>query len=210
MSVNSENASVSFPRLSIFQSISSLPLISVGEKSSEGRLEEMVLDFGETSLIITANEEEDSLEVRAAQRPDTADFVDVSGAEPWNKFVGKKFGRGWLTVNQLGAWDGLVLGSEALDFASNHAPRSRLLDKSGRDWLNGVTECTIHVQPSPSMREPVDVKARFSFFLSFFLLPRVSSHLAKPPLSPSFHPHSFVSDLRSVLGGCSRSVGAAT
>jgi hypothetical protein len=25
-----------------------------------------------------------------------------------------------------------------------------------------------------------------------------------PPRSPSFHPHSFVSDIRSVLGGCSR------
>src|ERR1700724_291460 len=25
-----------------------------------------------------------------------------------------------------------------------------------------------------------------------------------PPRSPSFHPHSFVSEIRSVLGGCSR------
>jgi len=73
----------------------------------------MVLDFGETCLIITANEEEDSLEVRAAQRPDTADFVDVSECEPWTRFVGKKFGWGWLTINQLGAWDGLMLGFEA-------------------------------------------------------------------------------------------------
>src|SRR6266478_7087738 len=38
---------------------------------------------------------------------------------------------------------------------------------------------------------------------SFFFL-SVCSHSAKPPLSPSFHPHSFVSDIRSVLGGCSR------
>ena len=29
-------------------------------------------------------------------------------------------------------------------------------------------------------------------------------HSAKPPLSPSFYPHSLVSDIRSVLGGCSR------
>ena len=27
---------------------------------------------------------------------------------------------------------------------------------------------------------------------------------AKPPLSPSFYPHSLVSDIRSVLGGCPR------
>ena len=38
---------------------------------------------------------------------------------------------------------------------------------------------------------------------SFFFL-SVCSHSAKPPLSPSFHPHSLVSDIRSVLGGCSR------
>src|ERR1700686_4759385 len=37
-----------------------------------------------------------------------------------------------------------------------------------------------------------------------FFFPWVCSYSAKPPLSPSFHPHSFVSDLRSVLGGCSR------
>ena len=72
-----------------------------------------MLGFGETCLIITANEEEDSLEVRAAQEPETAGFVNVSESEPWNNLVGKKFGRGWLTINQLGAWDGLVLGFEA-------------------------------------------------------------------------------------------------
>ena len=50
------------------------------------------------------------------------------------------------------------------------------------------------------------------FFLSCFILisfffPRVCSHSAKPPLSPSFHPHSLVSDIRSVPGGCSRFSG---
>jgi hypothetical protein len=32
----------------------------------------------------------------------------------------------------------------------------------------------------------------------------ISCYSAKPPLSPSFHPHSFVSDICSVPGGCSR------
>ena len=49
------------------------------------------------------------------------------------------------------------------------------------------------------MRRPVDVKAHLRFLLSVSL-----SYSAKPPLSPSFHPHSFVSGLRSVQGGCSR------
>ena len=114
MSVNSENnTSASFPRLSIFQSISNLSLASVSEKWSKGRLEDIVLDFGETCLIITANEEEDSLELRAAPQPGTAGFVNASESQPWTKFVGKKFGWGWLTINQLGAWDGLMLGFDA-------------------------------------------------------------------------------------------------
>src|SRR4030095_11019543 len=37
-----------------------------------------------------------------------------------------------------------------------------------------------------------------------FFFRGVCSHSAKPPLSPSCHPHSFVNDIRSVLGGCSR------
>ena len=110
MGVNSENASVLFPRLSIFNSISNLSLVSVAQKSSEGRLDEMVLDFGATRLIVTANEEEDSMEVRTAQEINTAGFDDVSQSDPWNTFVGKKFGWGWLTINHLGYWDGLVLG----------------------------------------------------------------------------------------------------
>src|ERR1700730_2732273 len=37
-----------------------------------------------------------------------------------------------------------------------------------------------------------------------FFFPWICSHSANPTLWPSFHPHSFVSDIRSVLGGCSR------
>jgi hypothetical protein len=40
----------------------------------------------------------------------------------------------------------------------------------------------------------------FLFSLSFLWIPCIR---AGPPLSPSFHPHSFVSEIRSVPGGCS-------
>src|SRR5580700_11078278 len=49
------------------------------------------------------------------------------------------------------------------------------------------------------MRRPVDVKAQVLFLLSVSC-----SYSAKPPLSPSFHPHSLLSDCRSVPVGCSR------
>jgi hypothetical protein len=48
------------------------------------------------------------------------------------------------------------------------------------------------------MRRPVRVKT------VLFLLLWILCLRAEPPLSPSFHPHSFVSDCRSVPGGCSR------
>src|SRR4030088_926516 len=37
--------------------------------------------------------------------------------------------------------------------------------------------------------------------LSFLWIPCIR---ARPPLSPSFHPHSWLSDFRSVHGGCSQ------
>jgi hypothetical protein len=42
----------------------------------------------------------------------------------------------------------------------------------------------------------------FCFFSLFFLW--IPSVQAGPPLSPSFHPHSWLSDFRSVHGGCSQ------
>ena len=52
----------------------------------------------------------------------------------------------------------------------------------------------------PSMRRPIPVKSFFCSLHDFFHF----SRSAKPPLSPPFHPHSYVSDVRSVQVGCSR------
>src|SRR5712692_11055915 len=58
------------------------------------------------------------------------------------------------------------------------------------------------------MRRPVSVKpiSCFPLFLSssLFLLFPYCSHRAKPLLSPPFHPHSLLSDCRSVQVGCTR------
>ncbi len=51
-----------------------------------------------------------------------------------------------------------------------------------------------------------ECQAVLSFFLSSSLLSLFPnySHGAKPPLSPPFHPHSLLSDCRSVQVGCTR------
>ena len=57
------------------------------------------------------------------------------------------------------------------------------------------------------MRRPVSVKtflSSFLFLLHLFLLFPNCSHSDKPPLSPPFHPHSLLSDCRSVQVGCPR------
>ena len=56
------------------------------------------------------------------------------------------------------------------------------------------------------MRRPVSVKPFFdcSLFSSLFFRFSNCSHGAKPPLSPPFHPHSLLSDGRSVQVGCTR------
>ena len=49
------------------------------------------------------------------------------------------------------------------------------------------------------MRRPIRVKSFFTLSRRFFHFFRS----AKPPLSPPFHPHSYLSDFRSVPVGCS-------
>ena len=56
---------------------------------------------------------------------------------------------------------------------------------------------TVHL--GASMRRPIRVKSFFTLSRRFFHFFRS----AKPPLSPPFHPHSYLSDFRSVPVGCS-------
>jgi hypothetical protein len=59
------------------------------------------------------------------------------------------------------------------------------------------------IQPTTlvsAFHEKADPCQEFFSFRNFFLFPRS----AKPPLSPPFHPHSLLSDCRSVQVGCTR------
>lgn len=99
------------PMLSAFHSISDMSLQSVWQVHTDGSLDKLVLDFGRASLVVLADENDDSIDVVSTETADVGDVgvVDGSHLEPWSRFIGKPFGWGWVTVNQQGYCDGLLL-----------------------------------------------------------------------------------------------------
>lgn len=99
------------PMLSAFHAIDGRPLKAVRKIYTEGSLDKLVLDFGTMSLIVVADRNDDSIDIAVTDMPDVrnTDGVDGSHLEPWNKFIGKPFGWGWITINQQGYSDGLLL-----------------------------------------------------------------------------------------------------
>jgi hypothetical protein len=99
------------PMLDAFHLIDEKSLQAVWHVYTEGSLDRLALDFGRISLMVAADENDDSLDVTVvgtADLPKTGG-VDASHLEPWKAVIGKCFGWGWITVNQQGYCDGLLL-----------------------------------------------------------------------------------------------------
>lgn len=85
-------------------------LRKVREVRTEGSLDHIVLDFGGMCLLVSANQDDDSIHVeRVHSAGKGAQGLDVSSHDPWVSFIGKPFGWGWATVNQQGYCDGVLL-----------------------------------------------------------------------------------------------------
>lgn len=99
------------PMLSAFHAIADQRLQRVWQFHTEGSLDKLALDFGALSLIVIANEDDDSINIALSQKADQRDTggVDATHTMPWSSFIGKHFGWGWVTVNQQGYCDGLLL-----------------------------------------------------------------------------------------------------
>ncbi|HKT10307.1 MAG TPA: DUF6334 family protein [Terriglobia bacterium] len=99
------------PMLSTFHSITGKPLVSVWQCRMEGSLDRVVLDFDGASLVILADENDDSIDLTLSNESDRRSVgdVDASGLDPWRSFIGMSFGWGWVTVNQQGYCDGVLL-----------------------------------------------------------------------------------------------------
>jgi hypothetical protein len=99
------------PMLSAFHSVADRPLRAVWHVCTEGSLDRIIFDFGQISMIVAADENDDSIDLTVADTPDLRNLGgdETSHLEPWNNLIGKPFGWGWVTINQQGYSDGLLL-----------------------------------------------------------------------------------------------------
>jgi hypothetical protein len=90
-------------------------LQAVFEKEVDGCREKLILRFTKKSLCFSAVPDDDTISV--CSRASTS--VHESGLRPvrsalWRAFIGKSFGWGWVTVNQQGYCDGVLLSFDGL------------------------------------------------------------------------------------------------
>ncbi len=109
-----EVAEVLYSTLSIFHSINRQRLQSVWGVTTEGSLDKLIFDFDSAALVVIADGDDDSVEFELVEKKDWTIIaaVDRSNREPWKDFIGKRFGWGWITVNQQGYCDGLLFSFE--------------------------------------------------------------------------------------------------
>jgi hypothetical protein len=81
---------------------------------SEKPLDRVVLIFDRESLAVEGNSDDDSVAFIVAANSETASegSVDASHLDHWESYLGKAFGWGWLTTNQQGYCDGLLVSFE--------------------------------------------------------------------------------------------------
>ena len=106
-----------FSKLSTFQELGGESLRSVCYVHDERDLDQVILDFDSVSVIVRAMPDDDSVDFSSTRRADlqSTPRADVSQGEFWKKFIGVPFGWGWVTVNQQGYCDGLLLSFKGIE-----------------------------------------------------------------------------------------------
>lgn len=100
-----------FPLLSTFHEVNGLSLKAVRQEAEEGSLVGLVLDFGSKVLVVKADADDDTVEfwVTSSSVTEPKKGTEASSENPWREFIGREFGWGWVSVNQQGYLDGIVL-----------------------------------------------------------------------------------------------------
>ncbi len=105
--------------LSAFRLVEDQPLLAVrydylefekDDPPGPSVIERIWFDFEHGSLEISAEAADDTIEVAYLPRSSNRTLgSDVSREEPWQPLLGKRFGWGWVIVNQQGYCDGAML-----------------------------------------------------------------------------------------------------
>jgi hypothetical protein len=100
--------------LAVFHPISQETLQAV---RLEKDLNRVIFDFDRGALVIEGDPDDDSIEVRLMNHGEieSTQAVTVTHLDPWAPFIGKPFGWGWITVNQQGYCDGVLLSFGGID-----------------------------------------------------------------------------------------------
>lgn len=96
------------PLLSNFRRIDGQTFRTVRRVYDQGSLARVILDFDHISLTIEARSEDDEVwteEITAIPKVG----IEADRSQPWSTFIGKTFGWGWVTINQQGYCDGVLL-----------------------------------------------------------------------------------------------------
>lgn len=95
--------------LDAFYSIENECLAKVLWRHREDTPEALGLIFETRTLLIHANEDDDTISVAADERLNADECTDLSSSSFWRSFLGQLFGWGWVTTNQQGYRDGVLL-----------------------------------------------------------------------------------------------------
>lgn len=100
------------PLTSVFHEIGEEPLAVVKYVYVDGCLERIVFAFGPISLLVLANEDDDTVALWTTNTDcwDPNQGTDMNHDEVWKPFIGQRFGWGYILVNQQDYCDGVLLG----------------------------------------------------------------------------------------------------
>ena len=106
-----------FPKLSAFQEIDGRLLRGVRHIEDQGNLARVVLDFGAVVLIVDAVAHDDSIDFKSEKvtDPGATSTNITTQSDFWQEFIDQSFGWGWVTINQQGYCDGLLLSFGGID-----------------------------------------------------------------------------------------------
>ena len=90
-------------------------LVDVLERLDDGQCDSVALVFSTQALILKANGDNDTIVVATVPANEPLSGFRPSLDPTWARLRGKEFGWGWVTVNQQGYCDGVLLSFETLE-----------------------------------------------------------------------------------------------